>query len=602
MLSLQHPNIVTCEALEHTSTGRYLVMDYCEGGTLRTLMEEDRRLSLPQSLKLVADVLAGLEHAHSRGIVHCDIKPENLLLNVRSNGWTARISDFGIARLAQEIIDEAGGNTGSPAYMAPERFYGKYFPASDLYSIGVLLFELIVGRRPFSGTPSELMLAHLNTPVKLPDSIPEIWRPLILKSLQKLPGRRFHSAQEMLTELKTIAAMEGSGSWLDQQALQLPLFSLRAQPQIPIAPVQQEALTQPITALAAVAPIRKLHYSAGSSSVGEAEPTRLYSVSRNQVSLKQYEQSPLLPAEPGAVAPELQPESQNSWISAPLAEPVKALLPRPQGCFVLTHRSIALISSACAQAAVGAASASANQLVLQPILRQKHDFVAAIEPQGQWLSTLSAIPNTSTGIIHFWQLPGAAHAMALSPQPIQLTLKDQMQPLPQLIAINQRYLGVLTTGVPKSEETSASRGKDSLGTLIRIMSRRGVRLGALRMAVRLKQVILSPRPYRLLAVDAENARSILLIDLKPYRMLRLSVPIDPVFLAAAQWGYVLADTAGNIVLLSEDGEQVGHLVAPSNLTALSLFDRSGLMAATWEGNQGNLYTIDLNQQGIDLLF
>lgn len=82
LLTLQHENIVTCQALEHTATGRYLVMDYCEGGTLRSLLNEDHRLHPAQSLKLVADMLAGLEHAHSQGIVHCDIKPENILLSV----------------------------------------------------------------------------------------------------------------------------------------------------------------------------------------------------------------------------------------------------------------------------------------------------------------------------------------------------------------------------------------------------------------------------------------------------------------------------------------------------------------------------------------
>ena len=194
LLSLQHPNIVTFQSLEHTATGRYLVMDYCEGGTLRSLMSEDGGLNLPQSLKLVADILMGLEHAHQRNIVHCDIKPENILLSVTAASWTARISDFGIARLSQEMSEQDLGNTGSPAYMAPERFYGQYSLTSDLYSVGILLYELIAGYRPFSGTPAELMSAHLNRQVKFPDTIPELWRPLIGTALQKLSARRFQSA------------------------------------------------------------------------------------------------------------------------------------------------------------------------------------------------------------------------------------------------------------------------------------------------------------------------------------------------------------------------------------------------------------------------
>lgn len=208
LLSLQHPNIVTCQALEYSQTGRYLVMDYCQAGTLRNLMQSEPQLSLVQQLKLIADVLAGLEHAHNRGIVHCDIKPENILLSLDTTGWIARISDFGIARLSQEDYSSDLGFTGSPAYMAPERFYGKYSPSSDLYAIGVLLFELAVGHRPFSGLPGELMSAHLNQPVKVPDTVPFLLRSTISTALQKLPARRFASATEMLKSIRLAAEVE----------------------------------------------------------------------------------------------------------------------------------------------------------------------------------------------------------------------------------------------------------------------------------------------------------------------------------------------------------------------------------------------------------
>lgn len=225
LLSLQHPNIVTCQALDYTETGRYLVMDYCEGGTLRNLMQSEIQLSLVQNLKLIADVLAGLEHAHGRGIVHCDIKPENILLSSDTTGSIARISDFGIARLSQEDCSDALGVTGSPAYMAPERFYGKYSPSSDLYAVGVLLFELAVGYRPFSGLPGELMSAHLNQPVKLPKTIPFLLRTTISTALQKLPARRFASAAEMLKSLQLATDVErltqGGTSPLSKRAVAL---------------------------------------------------------------------------------------------------------------------------------------------------------------------------------------------------------------------------------------------------------------------------------------------------------------------------------------------------------------------------------------------
>jgi len=205
LVSLQHPNIVSCLGLEYSSTGRYMVMDYCRGGTLRELMESEQKLDSIQSLRLISDILLGLEYAHDCGIVHCDLKPENILLEPQEKSWTARISDFGIARLSEEVNSEVRisiGDTGSPAYMAPERFYGRYSYASDLYAIGVILFELLVGERPFAGIFRDLRNAHLNQTITIPDTVPFIVRSTISKALQKLPQRRFASASEMLKSIQ----------------------------------------------------------------------------------------------------------------------------------------------------------------------------------------------------------------------------------------------------------------------------------------------------------------------------------------------------------------------------------------------------------------
>ncbi len=102
LLTLQHENIVTCTALMHHQNYRYLVMDYCEGGTLRDLMNHCKTLSVQQCFDLINEILLGLEHAHGENIIHCDIKPENILLKITAKGWLAKISDFGIARLSQE--------------------------------------------------------------------------------------------------------------------------------------------------------------------------------------------------------------------------------------------------------------------------------------------------------------------------------------------------------------------------------------------------------------------------------------------------------------------------------------------------------------------
>ncbi len=204
LVTLQHPHIVSCRGLAYSQTDRYLVMDYCQGGTLRELMESEQQLDSLQSLKLISDILLGLEYAHNRDIVHCDLKPENILLEPQDEGWTARISDFSIARLSKEVNSQklSNGDTGSPAYMAPERFYGHYSYASDLYAIGVIMFELLVGARPFSGIFRDLRNAHLNHKITIPDSVPFIVRSTITKALQKLPQRRFASASEMLKSIQ----------------------------------------------------------------------------------------------------------------------------------------------------------------------------------------------------------------------------------------------------------------------------------------------------------------------------------------------------------------------------------------------------------------
>lgn len=204
LVGLQHPNIVGFHALEYTAKGRYLVMDYCEAGTLRDLMDAEVQLSLSQRLKLILDILRGLDCAHRAQVIHCDLKPENILLSLTPQGWSAKISDFGIARLKAET--QTGvmglGVTGSPAYMAPERFYGKFSIESDIYSVGVMLYELLVGDRPFSGLPGALMASHLNDTVAIPETVPFMLRSQIITALQKLPHHRFATAAAMLKSLE----------------------------------------------------------------------------------------------------------------------------------------------------------------------------------------------------------------------------------------------------------------------------------------------------------------------------------------------------------------------------------------------------------------
>jgi eukaryotic-like serine/threonine-protein kinase len=230
---LQHPNIVQFHTIDYSDQGRHLITDYCAGGTLRDLMESGVPLRLTEVLQLVIDILRGLVHAHEVGIVHCDLKPENILLVPEAAGWTAQIGDFGVSRLVEPGAERHNDDPfGSPAYRAPECHYHHYSFASDQYAVGVLLFELLVGDRPFSGTPGALMNAHLNQKLALPDAIPFSLRSIITTALQKLPKRRFASTEAMLKSVSLAAEIIRLTSPTEIVPLALTMEAL---PQLPAA-------------------------------------------------------------------------------------------------------------------------------------------------------------------------------------------------------------------------------------------------------------------------------------------------------------------------------------------------------------------------------
>ncbi len=197
LTTLNHNNIVACRGFEHHQNRRYLIMDYCEGGTLRNLLISDNRVGVLQCLDIVMQILSALEFAHQKNVIHRDIKPANILLKINCAGWDVLLADFGISAIASKLNDNSLGLTGSPAYMAPEQFYGKFSVSSDLYAVGVLLYELVAGERPFNGTPKDLLKAHLSEPVKFPDDIPFLIRNIISIALKKSPDLRFDSAINM---------------------------------------------------------------------------------------------------------------------------------------------------------------------------------------------------------------------------------------------------------------------------------------------------------------------------------------------------------------------------------------------------------------------
>jgi serine/threonine protein kinase len=205
--SLNHPNIVTVhEYFEHEGTP-YISMEYLERGALRPLMD---KLTFPQICGVLEGVLAGLAHAEKKGIVHRDLKPENLM--VTSDGGI-KIADFGIAKAAGQLTSNAltatGMTIGTPAYMAPEQAMARPIgPWTDLYSVGVIAFELLLGRVPFEDLeyPLAVLYRHIHDPVPPPLSIRPDLGPGIARWIERLllkePSERYQRAVDAWEDLE----------------------------------------------------------------------------------------------------------------------------------------------------------------------------------------------------------------------------------------------------------------------------------------------------------------------------------------------------------------------------------------------------------------
>lgn len=214
--SLEHPNIVPVYDFGEDQGFTYLAMRFVEGGTLADLMES-ARLTMPQICKVVGQVGEALSYAHRRGVTHRDVKPTNVLIEATGN---ALLSDFGLAKIVEASVQltATGGILGTPAYMSPEQALGRASDGrSDLYALGVILFELTTGRLPFSAeTPVAVLMKHLHDPLPLPRSlnpdIPEPVEAVILKALAKDPEDRQACASDL------VAALRASVPGLAEQA------------------------------------------------------------------------------------------------------------------------------------------------------------------------------------------------------------------------------------------------------------------------------------------------------------------------------------------------------------------------------------------------
>lgn len=210
--SLSHPNIVSIFDRGEAGGSYYIVMEYVEGRTLKELIVTRGACPIPVAVSYVRQVLAGLRFAHRAGIVHRDVKPHNVIVD--SDGHV-KVMDFGIARAGTSQMTEVGSIIGTAQYLSPEQARGAPVDeSSDLYSTGILLYELLTGAVPFNGeTPVEVAMKHLSQipdpPSRLRPEIPRDLDLIVVRSLAKEPTERYRSAQEMDRDLERVARGEG---------------------------------------------------------------------------------------------------------------------------------------------------------------------------------------------------------------------------------------------------------------------------------------------------------------------------------------------------------------------------------------------------------
>ena len=204
---LNHPNIVAVHDYGEDGANAWIAMELVEGGTLKQNLDRGERLPLPEILRVMEQMLAGLDYSHKRGVVHRDIKPANLMLTADQQ---IKIADFGIARIENSSMTQVGTVMGTPSYMAPEQLRGEPVDArADIWASGVLFYQLLTGEKPFDGGYSSVMHKALNTeptpPSALASTAPRGFDAVIAKALAKRPEDRFASAGAFAEAIRAAA-------------------------------------------------------------------------------------------------------------------------------------------------------------------------------------------------------------------------------------------------------------------------------------------------------------------------------------------------------------------------------------------------------------
>ena len=205
---LSHPNIVAIYDFDIDGDTWFIAMESIKGRELKEYFDANERFAMPDIVRIMTQVLGALDYSHKNGVIHRDIKPANIF--ILADG-TAKVADFGIARIESSTLTQVGDVLGTPAYMSPEQIMGLPVDGrSDLFSAGVLLYQFLTGERPFAGSANTTMQKVLKEeplpPSSLNVQLPAAMDAVVRKALAKKPAERFQSAQEFIAALQAASA------------------------------------------------------------------------------------------------------------------------------------------------------------------------------------------------------------------------------------------------------------------------------------------------------------------------------------------------------------------------------------------------------------
>lgn len=239
----RHNNLVRTYELGLHQDMPYIVMEYVEGLTLHQILKKSTKITPKETAEILDQIAEGLEVAHRQGMVHRDIKPGNILITPSN---VIKVSDFGLTKDLEHRAEltNAGYTVGTITYIAPEQAAGYPEVRSDIYALGVMVYEMLVGRTPFVGIPTQMLIAHLNQqPPPLRDFNPDITEPIekvVLKALNKRPAERYNSVKEFAQAFRRAAL--GTGALKDQSSL-TPLSNMTQLPGAKLEPTPPEMST-----------------------------------------------------------------------------------------------------------------------------------------------------------------------------------------------------------------------------------------------------------------------------------------------------------------------------------------------------------------------